>query len=155
VTLSQTAGAPGLTVSMPLYVAGADGVRIGTIHLRLTFPKAKVSFDKAELSGLGEGVGIVMTTEQQDAGDSASVLLTLTTKAVEGAAREAVPDGPIAHLAFKLAADAKVGEVVTLKPRVSAETLDAPPKTVAGISAPDGQIVVSEPSVSSCFFYMH
>jgi hypothetical protein len=156
VTLSQSSAPPDANVVVPVYLAAASGVRIGTLEIQVTYSTRWLTFDRAELSGLSEGVGVELATVEKEGESQGTklVLLTLTAKR-DDPAPEPIPDGPIANIVFRLAKGTEPGTLIDLVPAVSAWTLNTPPRGVQPITAPRGQIVVSTPGPVSCFFYMH
>jgi hypothetical protein len=153
ITLSQTSGPPDSDVTVPIYFAGAKGVRAGSLELQVAFPAAPLTFVRGELSGLGEGVGAALEAKATPGHDESTLHVSLSTKG--SPSREPVPDGPIAYLVFKLAKSAKPGAVFPLKSKATVRSMDDPPKPIEPVSVPESQIVVSDPTVTSCFFYMH
>lgn len=153
VTLPQSVGPAGGAVAVPVRLAGADSVEIGVLTVTLRFPAARLTFTKAEVGGLGAAVDARATARTERRGEDTLLEVTIATPATSGA-RTPLPDGPIAQLMFTVAKDLKPETVIALN--VEAAGLDtvegAAPVTIA---ASDSEIIVSNPSVISCFFYMH
>ena len=155
-TLSQSNGPPDANVTVPVYFVGAEGVRTGGIRLAVDFPSTSLAFVGVELSGLSEGLGVTLETgvEAGVDGEHATLHVGLSA-AAEAGSPEPIPDGPLAYLVFKVSASTAPGTLIALVPAVTVTTLDSPPRPVEPVVAPDGQIVVSTPGISACFFYMH
>lgn len=153
VTFPQSVGPPGGVVSIPVQLAGGRAVKIGALTVTLRFPAARLTFTKAEVGGLGTAVGAKVTARTERQGDDTVLNLTIATPEVSGA-RTALPDGPIAQVMFTVAKDLKPETVIALKGEAAAFGLSAAATPVT-IPAGDGEIIVSNPSVISCFFYMH
>ena len=153
VTFPQSVGPPGGVVSIPVQLTGGESVNIGGLTVTLRFPAARLTFTKAEVGGLGTAVGARVTARTERRGDETVLEVTIATPEVSGA-KTALPDGPIAQLMFTVAKDLKPETVIALKAEAAALGLTAAAKPVT-IPTGDGEIVVSNPSVISCFFYMH
>lgn len=156
VTVSQSAGPPDSKVTVPVYFTPAAGVAVGRLVLDVKVPSALLTFQGAELSGLSEGLGVTADVSQKAGPDDGSTIVHIVLAAqAQGSSREPLPDGPLVHLAFVVAASVKPGTVIPLEPTATAQTFDDPPRAVEPLVVPPGEIVVSEPGISSCFFYMH
>lgn len=153
VTLTQSAGPPGGNVSVPIQLSGVESASLGTLTLRLVFTAARLTFSKVEIGGVGEAAGVEVATETQHRSPETLLDVTITTRAQDGV-RAPLPDGPIAQLLFRIGKDLKPETVIRLKLQASGTAQrggTGPVKVVAR----DGEIVVSNPPVIGCFFYMH
>jgi hypothetical protein len=151
--MAQSVGPPGGIVAVPIQLSGVESGQIGTLTLKLRFLSNKLTFTKVEVGGLGDSVGAVATAEMQRRGDETLLEVTIATPEKEGA-RAPIPDGPIAQLMFKVAKDLKPETVIPLALQVTGGGTKAGAEPVK-VSARDGEIIVANPSVISCFFYMH
>ena len=153
VTIAQSAGPPGGSVAVPIQLAAAEPGQVGSLTLQLRFPAAQLTFTKIEMGGLGEAVGAeAAVVAKEIAGET---LLELTIAAPEkNGTRTPLPDGPIAHLLFKIASGLTPETVIPLKVHVAAGGA-RPGAGPVRVVARDGEIIVSNPSVIGCFFYMH
>jgi hypothetical protein len=154
-TIGEQTGVPGAPVVVPLTLAAPDAVKPGTIEIRVTFPKATLTFTKVEPSGLALGASATIETTVGKGPDAASSTLvaTIATPA-DPAERKALAPGLLAYIGFTIAKDAKPG-TVPLKLTTTVRTADAEAKPVAPVSAVNGKVTVTAPPVISCFFYMH
>lgn len=153
VNIAQSVGPPGGVVAVPIQLSGVESGQIGTLTLKLRFLSNKLTFTKVEVGGLGDSVGAVATTGMQRRGDETLLEVTIATPEKEGA-RAPIPDGPIAQLMFTVAKDLKPETVIPLTLQVAGVGTKAGAEAVK-VSARDGEIIVANPSVISCFFYMH
>lgn len=153
VKIAQSVGPPGGIAAVPIQLAGVESGHIGTLTLKLRFPGNKLTFTKVEVGGLGDSVGAVATTGIQRRGDETLLEVTIATPETEGV-RAPIPDGPIVQLMFKVAKDLKPETVIPVTLEASGVGAKAGAQPVK-VSARDGEIIVSNPSVISCFFYMH
>ena len=140
-------------MAVPIQLSGVESGQIGTLTLKLRFLSNKLTFTKVEVGGLGDSVGAVATTGMQRRGDETLLEVTIATPEKEGA-RAPIPDGPIAQLMFTVAKDLKPETVIPLTLQVAGVGTKAGAEAVK-VSARDGEIIVANPSVISCFFYMH
>lgn len=153
VNIAQSVGPPGGIVAVPIQLSGVESGQIGKLTLTLRFPSNKLTFTKVEVGGLGDSVGAVGTTEMHRRGDETLLEVTITTPEKEGA-RAPIPDGPIAQLMFRVAKDLKPETVIPLTLQAAGVGTKAGAEPVK-VSARAGEIIVGNPSVISCFFYMH
>ncbi|MEO5895545.1 MAG: cohesin domain-containing protein [Vicinamibacterales bacterium] len=152
-TLTQSAGTPGGTVAVPVQFAGVQSAPTGVITLKLRFAGSKLTFTKVELGGVAESVDAVATVTAQQRGDERVLDVTIATPEKDGT-RAALPDGPLAQLLFTVAKDQKAQTVIPVKVEASVAGLAADAAAVK-VPAPDGEVIVANPVVISCFFYMH
>ena len=153
VVLAQSVGPPGGTVPVPIQLTGFEGASVGSLTLRLAFTTARLTFSKAEVGGVGEAAGVEVATETQQRGAETLIDVKITTREQDGV-RAPIPDGPVAQLLFTVAKDLKPETVIPIKVQASATSQRdgaAPVKPAAR----DGEVVVSNPPVIGCFFYMH
>lgn len=153
VTLAQSVGPPGGNVAVPIQLAAAEPGQVGSLTLKVHFPAAQLTFTKVEMGGLGEAVAAQAAAVAKENAGETLLELTIATPEKDGL-RTPLPDGPIAHLLFKIASRLKPETVINLKVHVAAGGA----RTGAGpvrVEARDGEIIVSNPSVIGCFFYMH
>lgn len=153
VTLVQSVGPPGGAVAIPIRLAGVEGASLGTVTLRLRFQTSRLTFSKVEIGGLGEAAGVQATAQAQPRGRETLLEVTIATPEQNGA-RTPIPDGPIAQLVLTVAKDLKPKTVIPLKLEATGGGLRKDSGPVA-VLARDGEIIVSNPPVIGCFFYMH
>lgn len=153
VALAQSVGPPGGTVSVPVQLTGFDGASVGALTLRLTFATARLTFSKVEIGGVGEAAGVEVATETQARDAETWLEIKMSTREQDGA-RAPIPDGPVAQLLFTVAKGLKPETVIPVKLQASATGQQAGAAPVK-VAAKDGEIIVSNPPVIGCFFYMH
>ena len=153
VILAQSVGPPGGTVSVPIQLSGVESASLGALTLRLAFPAARLTFSKAVVGGVGEAAGVELTTETQQRGPETLLDVKMTTREQDGV-KAAIPDGPIAQLVFNVARDLKPETVIRVKLQASGTRQQSGAAPVKLLTR-DGEIVVSNPPVIGCFFYMH
>lgn len=152
VSLPQSAGPPGGKVAVPIQVTIPDGVEIGQMTLTVRTPAASLAFGSVSLGGLA--VGVDMKAEASTKTDGQDLVLTVVLSTPEeGGKRIPMPAGPIGDLLFTVAKDAVVETGIPLALTVKATS--AAGGAAVDMQAKDGQVVVSNPSVVTCFFYMH
>jgi hypothetical protein len=155
-TAGEQTAPPGAPVVVPLTLSAPDAVKAGIIELRVTYPKALLTFAKVEPSGLALGVFATIETSIGKGPDAASstLLATIATPA-DPEARKAFSSGLLAYLGFTIAKDAKPGTDIALKLESVVRTAENEPHPILPVSSVNGKIVVANPPVISCFFYMH
>lgn len=152
VTLAQSVGPADGAVAVPLQLAGREDRPLGSVTLRIQLPES-LTFTSAEIGGLGISIGAEATTKTQTKDGATVVEVTIAAPATDGV-RPPLPDGPIAQLMFKLAKGLKPETVIPVKFEASALAPGADAVPVA-VSAVPGEIIVANPPVIACFFYMH
>jgi len=153
VTMAQSVGPPGGNVAVPIQLVAAEPGQVGSLTLKVHFPSAQLTFTKVEISGLGEAVGAEATAVAKETAGETVLELTIAAPEKIGT-RTPLPDGPIAHLLFRIARGLKPETVIPLKVHVAAGGA-RPGAGPVRVAARDGEIIVSNPSVIGCFFYMH
>ena len=152
VTLAQSVGPADGAVAVPLQLAGREDQPLGSVTLRIQLPEP-LTFTSAEIGGLGISIGAEATTKTETKDGATVVEVTIAAPATDGV-RPPLPDGPIAQLMFKLAKGLKPETVIPVK--FEAAGLGPGPDAAAvPVSAVHGEIIVANPTVISCFFYMH
>jgi len=148
-------GLPGESRPAPVELSLADGVRIGSLSLTIRYPARLATFQKAELSGGALALGAEVTTDvtKQEA-DEGIVQVTIAMPERDSG-RSAVPDGRIASLWFQIARDAPSGTVIALEMTSATAAAARGGTGPVNVQTEDGEIRVSSPIVSVCFFYMH
>jgi hypothetical protein len=146
---------PGQVVSVPLILDVPDGFRVGRITSEISFPAEKVAFQQAKLALAGElaGAEVNATVTEENADHQNSVLKVIIT----ADSKQALRNGVVANLDFKISEKATVGESIKLKNVARIMTADDPPQSLDSAESQDGEIQVSEtpPVIKPCFFYMH
>ena len=156
-TLGEASGNPGSPVTVPLTLAAAESVNVGSVEMRVTYPKAQLTFNKVEPSGLSLGVDakVEASVESWSDAKSSTVRITLSTPPGEGGVRKPLPIGLLAYLGFTIAKTAKPETTIPLVHVATAASSDSEPRPVAPLGVADGKIKVTTRPVPACFFYMH
>lgn len=152
VTLAQSVGPADGAVAVPLQLAGREDRPLGSITLRISLPES-LTFTSAEIGGLGISIGAEATTKTGTKGGATVVEVTIAAPPQDGV-RPPLPDGPLAQLMFKLAKGLKPETVIPVPFEASGLATGAGAAPVS-VSAVPGEIIVANPPVISCFFYMH
>lgn len=154
VTILPVKAAPADARPVPIEVTLGRGIELGSLSMTIGFPIELVTFQKVELGGIAEGLGAEAKAELKEEKGESVVQLTIATPEKNGA-RMALPQGRLASLWFKVAKDAKPETVIPLTIVAATATgIKAGDGTVK-LETRDGQIVVSHPLITACFFYMH
>jgi hypothetical protein len=151
IEIAEGYGPPGTKVTMPVDFKASDGVRAGAVEIRLTLPPT-LTFEAAAASGLSQGVGAELTSEQK--GDAVRVVLAVRGEPA-GSPPRPIPDGTIAYLTFTIAQTATPESVIPLEPQAILRPLGDGPNAVVPMKAAATRIVVTAPPIPSCLFYMH
>lgn len=154
VDMPQSGGPPNGEVLVPITLTLGRGTEIGSLSMTVRFPIEPITFQKIELRGVAEALGAEAKAEVTQEKDETVLQLTIATPEKDGG-RSALPQGPLADLRFKIAKDTKPATVIPLTIVASNATGT---KAVAGpvkLETHDGRILVSNPAVITCFFYMH
>lgn len=153
VALAPSVGPAGGVVAVPVQFTGREDRPLGSLSLSVRVPEG-LTFSKAEIGGLGIAFGVEATTSRAPGKDAAKTLrVTLAAPAADGV-RPALPDGPLAQLVFTVAKTLKPETVLSLTFDAAGAGVRAggDPVPVGSVA---GQVVVANPTVISCFFYMH
>lgn len=153
VTVPQSVGPAGGTVAVPIQFAGDESRATARLHLTVRFPAAKLTFSRVEVGGLGASAGAEATARMRRIGNDTVLDVVIATPDTAGA-KLPLPDGPIAQLMFTIGKDLKPETVISFALAATVVGTDPGAKPVA-IPLPASEIIVSNPSVISCFFYMH
>jgi hypothetical protein len=153
-TLGEASAPPGSPVTAPLTLSVPEGAEVGSLKVRLTYPKALLTFEKVEPSGLSLGVGAAVdaTVEEGLGGKSSTLAVTISTGSPPP---KALPPGPLAYIGFRISDRAEPESTIPLTHSAEAFGVGDPPRRVEPISAAPAAIQVSAPAVPACFFYMH
>lgn len=153
VALTQSTGAPGGIVGVPVQFTGGDAVAAGVLTVKVRYPPGKLTFSKLELGGVAASVDAVAEAKARALDGDMVVDVTISTPLKDGK-REALLDGPLAQLLFRVGKDEKPQTVIPLKVEATVAGLMADAPATKAPSR-DGEVIVSNPVVISCFFYMH
>jgi hypothetical protein len=155
-TIGEQTAPPGAPVVVPLTLSAPDTVKPGSIEIRVTYPKATLTFAKLDPSGLALGASATIEANVGKGPDAASstLIATIATPA-DPAERKALASGLLAYIGFTIAKDAKPGTTVPVKLQSIVRTADAEEKPVAAVTSVNGKVTITAPPVISCFFYMH
>ena len=155
-TLGQPSAPPGSPVTIPLTLAASESAKVGSIELRLTFPKAQLTFNKVEPSGLVLGIEgtAEAVVDPRPEGKSSTVRVTVAGGAGAGG-RRPLPAGVLAYLGFTIAKTAKPDTTISLAHVATALTTDVDARPVLPFGVVNGKVSVTRPPVPACYFYMH
>lgn len=154
--LGEASAPPGAPVVAPLTLTVAEGTRVGSVDVRLTFPKALLKFVKIEPSGLALAVEAIVKAEATDGADTTSSTVHVTVSTLgAGGSRKPLPSGVLGYLAFTVAPGAKPLTAIAFAHEATALTVDTPPAPVTPLTLDPAKITVANPPVPACFFYMH
>lgn len=154
VTIGQAKGSPEGQMPLTITLAPGRGVEVGSLSMTIRFPVKPVAFLRVELGGVTQGVGAEAKAEVKEEKDEAVLLVTIATPEKDGV-RAALPQGPLVDLWFKITQDAKPDTVIPLTVVAAKATGTKAGAEAVKIETHDGQISVSKPIITSCFFYMH
>lgn len=154
ISIGESAAQAGAPVVAPLTLASAAEMEIGSVTIRLTYPKALLSFVKLEPSGLALAIAAVVQSEVEPGPDAKSSTLQVTVFTAPGSGRS-LPRGTLAYLGFKISEKAQPERAITLVHTAEALTAGDPRQPVKELIAGKATITVARPPVPACFFYMH
>lgn len=129
--------------------AGVPNIR--KLRLRLTFPTARLSYDKSEAAYLARRAGVELEAVQGGSGNEGTLDLTFTLPA---SSDRQFPNGQIAYVHFTVASEAQKGGF-SLRPEL---WIEDKPATGSDLSArvADARVIVSDtPILVGCFFFTH
>ena len=151
-TFGRTVGMPGQPVAVSVFFTRRTGVsNIHKLRLLLTFPVARLSFDRAEAAYLARRARVDLKTVQGGSGDEGTLDLTFTLPA--DAERE-FPNGQIAYVHFTVAEEAVKGGF-SLRPELWIEEKPAVGSDLSARVA-DSRVIISDtPVLVGCFFFTH
>ncbi len=151
-TFGRTVGMPGQPVAVSVFFTRRTGVpNIQTLQLRLTFPTARLSFDRSEAAYLARRAGVELETLQGGSGDEGTLELTFTLP--PDSERE-FPNGQIAYVHFTVTEEAQRGGF-SLQPELWIEDQPAIGSDLSARVA-DSRVIISDtPVLVGCFFFTH
>lgn len=155
-TLGEPSAPPGSRVTVPLTLSVPESVNVGSLEIRLTFPKAQLTFTKVEPSGLAVGLDARVEATVENGPDAKSSTLRVRV-ATPGSAgeRKPLPAGLLAYIGFTIAKTAKPDTTISLVHVATGLTTHSDPRPVTPLGIANGKINVTKPPVPACFFYMH
>ena len=151
-TFGRTVGMPGQPVAVSVFFTRRMGVpNIHKLRLRLTFPTARLSFDRSEAAYLARRAGIELQTVQGGSGNEGTLDLTFTLP--PNSDRE-FPNGQIAYVHFTVSEEAQKGGF-SLRPELWIEDKPAAGSDLSARVA-DSRVIISDtPVLVGCFFFTH
>lgn len=156
VTVGEGTAAPDAPVTLALSLSAPDTLPIGSVTVRIAFPKALLSFVNIDSSGLALAVNADVRAEVKKGPNEATSVVEATISTIgKGGSRQAIPVGLIAYLSFKIDNRAEVETTIALTHEATATTTGDQPGPVIGVVASKAEVNVSSPPVAACFFYMH
>jgi hypothetical protein len=151
-TFGRTVGMPGQPAAVSVFFTRRMGIpNIRTLRLRLTFPTARLSFDRSEAAYLARRAGVELQTVQGGSGDEGTLELTFTL--APDSERE-FPNGQIAYVHFTVSEEAQKGGF-SLRPEL---WIEDQPAVGSDLSArvDDSRVIISDtPVLVGCFFFTH
>ena len=156
-SVGRTEGPPQSEVTVQAFLSADGNLKVASISMNITFPNRLVSFIRVDKTGLIEAMETQMEVEVEvHAYDPNKSILKLTLSTLEeGESGKALPEGPIAEIAFIILDEAQPGTDITLKNEAHVVAVEDPLKQIEPVIAEDGAIWVIESLIFSCFFYMH
>jgi hypothetical protein len=151
-TFGRTVGLLGQPVAVSVFFTRRAGVpNVRKLRLRLTFPTARLSYDKSEVAYLARRAGVELQTVQGGSGNEGTLDLTFVLPA--SSTRE-FPNGQIAYVHFTVPAEAQKGGF-SLRPELWIEDKPAVGSDLSARVA-DARVIVSDtPILVGCFFFTH
>ena len=151
-TFGRTVGLLGQPVAVSVFFTRRAGVpNIRKLRLRLTFPTARLSYDKSEVAYLARRAGVELQAVQGGSGNEGTLDLTFTLPA---SSDRQFPNGQIAYVHFTVPAEAQKGGF-SLRPELWVEDKPAAGSDLSARVA-DARVIVSDtPILVGCFFFTH
>jgi hypothetical protein len=151
-TFGRTVAMPGQPAAVSVFFTRRAGIpNVGNLKLRLTFPTARLSFDRSEAAYLARRAGVELQTIQGGSGDEGTLDLTFTLSAESD--RE-FPNGQIAYVHFTVAEQALKGGF-SLRPELWIENKPAVGSDLS-VRIADARVIISDtPILVGCFFFTH
>ena len=148
-------GIPGSRVSLPIVLSAPKGIRVGTTINEITFPDRWLAFEEVRggvSADLAEAEVIASVRRDEENADNAIVQVTVTAR--QG---EALLDGVVASVVFRVADAAPVDQAIRLTNVARALSTDTPPQPIEPVAGTYGGIeLTAEPTpMLACLFYMH
>jgi hypothetical protein len=152
--LGMGQGKPGDEVVIPATLRVADGAEVGAFTLKVSFPRALVSFEEVRKAIGAQAANAEVTSaleEPAPGAEQASATISVTAEA-----GKALGSGTVVDLVFKVAEQAPLESVAALSGQILAMAAGASPAPIAPAQVDDGEVAVAETTLMfSCFFYMH
>jgi hypothetical protein len=151
-TFGRTVAMPGQAAAVSVFFTRRASVpNIHKLRLRLTFPTAKLSFDRTETAYLARRAGVEIQTVQGGSGADGTLDLTFTLPPTSD--RE-FPNGQIAYVHFTATPEAQKGGF-SLRPELWIEDKPAVGSDLSARVA-DSRVIISDtPILVGCFFFTH
>lgn len=153
-TILEARGVPGEVRPVPLHLTRGKGVEVGSLSITIRFPMELITFERVELGGIAEATGVEAKAEVKKETDHAVVQLAIEAPEQDGV-RQSLLDGPLASLYFTIADNAAHKTVIPLVIGEATATGTRAGAAAVKLEMDDGQVVVSAPLITACFFYMH
>jgi len=131
-----------------------SGLQIGELSIEIRYPSKLLKFENAVLAAeAADSQAKVSGTVKMD-GDAA-VLEVIIAAPRTGDVRRAFPQGSLADLQFRVADGVEPRTLIPLKVTKAVAVPTQGDASQVRLDTRDGQILVSDPTVITCFFYMH
>jgi hypothetical protein len=158
VTLGSSSGTPGDAVVVPIYFTPAEGARIGTLKIEVSFVSVNLKFEKTDRGIAAEMGEVQLVSDVKDSKNDKGVdtsTLVLRATAPE-AAKTPIPAGLLGYLTLKIS---DKGRPATIALRTTAEGTElGSSKPLANLKALDAEVEVMAPGTQpavACFFFSH
>ncbi len=140
-------------IDIPVTFSGSEGVQANSLLLHVSFPKDTLTYESVERALAAELADAeVKTTVADDKSDK-----TLGVVEVNVVGKTAIKPGIVAYVKFRVAKDAKKGEIKLGMLDSSAKGADGSPVELA--KGDDGNVTLfnmdEEIPVIGCFFFTH
>jgi hypothetical protein len=158
VALGSTSGTPGDAVVVPIYVTPAEGARIGTLKIEVSFVSVNLKFDKTDRGIAAEMGDVQLVSEAKESkNDKGLETSTLVLRATAPeAAKTPIPAGLLGYITLKIS---DKGRPASIALRAAAEGTElGSSKPLANLKALDADVEVMAPGTQpavACFFFSH
>lgn len=160
VALGNVNAVPGQAVVIPIYFTPAEGVKVGSLKIEITFVSVNMKYQKLERGIAAEIGNVDLKSEvkpgKNEKGVETSTLKIQTSQSSSEPSQQGIHEGLLAYMTLQVSETARPA-VITL--RVAAEAGDLKTnKPLKNVQTPDAQVEVFAPGTQpavSCFFFSH
>jgi hypothetical protein len=156
ITIEDTTAPPDWELSVPVSVQMAEGVKVGSLAFKMTFPAKAVKYTGVKATESLKSAGLDVKAGTPDVKEDVGTLALEVVRA-EGNGPAELPSGRIAIVMFTVAHDAEEGTFAMAAEEVQARTGGAGSAAVAAAAAEPATFTVASAGlpIFACFFYMH
>jgi hypothetical protein len=158
--LGSASGTPGTSVVTPIYLAPAEGIKVGRVKLVISFVSRNLRYSRVDRGLAAEEENVQFSAEvlegKNDQGLEVSTLTIIASSPTSDMAPKAIPAGLLGYIGFEIGPEARSASIAL---HAVGETTElGSGNAVQDLLTVDGQIEVIAPGsipLVACFFFTH